>query len=257
LSHLSTAAVIGHSITVLNEVDSTNNYAMQVIKLGLAQHGAAYFAQHQTAGKGQRDKIWASNPNENIIISIIANPGPLQLSKSFLLSMATAVACCNWLNEVTNGDVLIKWPNDIYWNDRKAGGILIENSIRASYQATPIWQWAVIGIGINVNQTAFNADAVNAVSIKQITGKEHHPLLLAKQLCQQLQVYFTKCIELKENELLAAYNMLLYKKNSEVHFTDGQATFTAKVIGVNMQGELLLEGAPNAAYPFGTLKWLL
>ena len=89
----------------------------------------------------------------------------------------------------------IKWPNDLYWQDRKAGGILIESIVRSRESGVGSWEWAIIGIGININQTTFPDDLPNPVSLKQITGKNFDPVELAKELCGLLDKRFTELIE--------------------------------------------------------------
>ncbi|TAE59893.1 MAG: biotin--[acetyl-CoA-carboxylase] ligase, partial [Bacteroidetes bacterium] len=216
---------IGHSIQVLDEVDSTNNYAMQAIKQGLAPHGTVYFAQKQTQGKGQHGKTWHTEPGSNIIMSAVLQTEQLPPQQPFLLSMAVAVACAEFLTLYTQSDVCIKWPNDIYWNDRKAGGILIENLITAHYQASTQWSHSVVGIGINVNQTVFDAALANPVSMRQITGKKHVPILLCKQLCGHLQTHFEALCRGEHTLIIEAYNNLLYKKNQQVTLQKGAIKF--------------------------------
>ena len=81
---------IGSPFIELQQVDSTNNYAMGQVHAGMAQHGFTVFAHHQTGGKGQRNRQWISKANENITVSIVVKPFGLQLSELFYLSMASA-----------------------------------------------------------------------------------------------------------------------------------------------------------------------
>lgn len=249
---------IGHNIQVLDEVDSTNNYAMQAIKQGLAPHGTVFFAQKQTQGKGQHGKIWQTEPGSNIIMSVVLQTDPLPPQQPFLLSMAVATACAEFLTSFTQGDVCIKWPNDIYWNDRKAGGILIENLITAHYHASTQWSHSVVGIGINVNQTVFDATLTNPVSVLQITGKKHVPILLCKQLCGHLQTHFEALCRSENQLIMKAYNDVLYKKNQLVTLQKGAIKFTTQVLGVNSYGELLTHnGVHTENFTHGQVKWVM
>mgnify|MGYP006201769351 CR=1 FL=1 len=150
----------------LDIVDSTNNYAMGLIHAGVAQHGTVVFAHYQNKGKGQRGKSWETEPGANLSFSIILQPHFLVPTQMFQLLAVTALSVRQELEQYIGDEAKIKWPNDLYWRDRKTGGILIENVLRGTQ-----WQWAVVGIGINVNQTTFGT-LRNPVSIKQITGKE-------------------------------------------------------------------------------------
>src|SRR6188474_1138078 len=142
---------------------------------GEPQHGMAIFSHEQTAGKGQRGKNWASEKGSNIALSILLNPYPLSVPDQFKLSVCIAVSVWDLFSKYAGDETKIKWPNDLYWRDRKAGGILIENVIQSSPPVSDLvgrqlsvadtkkpienkWQWAVIGIGININQTNFPDD---------------------------------------------------------------------------------------------------
>src|SRR5687768_1939887 len=218
--------MIGDNFFVLNSVESTNNYAMARIHAGLAGHGDAYFALEQTAGKGQRGKTWMAQPGENITISIVLNTEPLISSQQFLLSAAVALACYDLLTNKLGDDVKIKWPNDLYWRDRKAGGILIENQLTGT-----LWKYSVVGIGLNINQTSFG-ELARAVSFKQVTGKDWKPIDLAKELCQFLESRWTD-LNRKGIAVMEAYNRCLYKKDEQVKLKKENIAFNARIKGVN------------------------
>ncbi len=155
------------SFVILDSVDSTNNYAMGIVHSGTAAHGNAYFALEQTEGRGRRGKAWKSTKGENIILSIVGDTSFLMVQHRFNLIAAVSLGCMDLLKLYVKENIKIKWPNDLFHNDTKAGGILIENVIKGK-----VWQWAVIGIGINVNQTEFSPDiAYHSISLKQINGK--------------------------------------------------------------------------------------
>ena len=120
---------LGLPFIELQSVDSTNNYARQQIHAGLAQHGLAIFTHEQVAGKGQRGKVWATEKGTNIILSLVIKPQPLQLTQQFQLSACAAVAVHEFFMKYAGDETKIKWPNDLYWQDRKAGGILVESIV--------------------------------------------------------------------------------------------------------------------------------
>ena len=193
--------IIGKPFVELDSVESTNNYAMQLVKTGKAYHGNAFFAHNQTAGKGQRNKQWLSTSGENIILSVIIDAKPLLLSKQFFLNVIVALAVHELFNNYATNSTKIKWPNDIYYNDRKAAGILIENIIIGSD-----WQFAVVGIGININQVKFDEALKNPVSLKNITGKNYNVIELAKELCALLQQRFLELLNNDFASLMKVYN---------------------------------------------------
>ena len=148
-------------LSILEKVDSTNNYAMALVQKGEATNGEAVFAKVQTRGKGRRGKTWESQSSENIVLTINTQMQWLPLQQQFQLSIAVALGCFDFFFKYIKENIKIKWPNDIFINDSKAGGILIENVVKGN-----LWQWAVIGIGLNINQRNFNE--VKAISLKQI-----------------------------------------------------------------------------------------
>ena len=242
---------IGNTFTILESVDSTNNYAMAKVHAGLAKHGNAYFTGHQTAGKGQRGKHWASSKGENIALSCILQPFMLSLENHFQLSMAVALACYDLINHYTMSETSIKWPNDIYWRDRKAGGILIENNIQGEQ-----WIFAVAGIGLNINQTLFPEELRNPVSLKQITGRTFDIVEMAKELCNHLQKRFETLSSKSMPKLLSDYNSILYKKGQIVRLAYKNAICETVIKGVNEEGQLIATGPVDNIFNWGEVEWI-
>lgn len=175
----------------------------------MAVSGMAIQADVQTAGKGQRGKQWESLPGENILLSLILDTHPLGAEKTFLLSMAMALGCHDFLGGFLPEGLTIKWPNDLYWRDRKAGGMLIENKLQGQH-----WRWAVVGIGLNINQTQFPGLEKKAVSLQQITGKKFDHLTMGKLLLKHLSVRWEALVSGRAEAILADYNAQLYAKNT-------------------------------------------
>ena len=179
--------LLGAPLIELSTIDSTNIYAMAQIKAGLAKSGSCYTTDFQTNGKGQHGRVWESSKGQNLLCSYILELNTLDTLKNWTpadqigFSAAIALGIRAFFDAHTNGDTKIKRPNDIYWRDRKAGGILIENLVRGT-----AWTWAVVGIGININQTVFSPEAPNPVSLKQITGRDWDILSLQEALSKAL-----------------------------------------------------------------------
>lgn len=242
---------IGASFFELIELPSTNSYAIELIQANLAEHGATYFAHRQTAGKGQRGKKWLTEPSTNIIISSIIDTSFLSLNNQFLFSVCIALGCKDFLTQYAGEETVIKWPNDIYWRDRKAAGILIENTIRGQE-----WQWAVVGIGMNINQTTFSPELKNPVSLKQITGKTFDTVALAKELCASLETRYQQLKQGNYQELLQEYNQHLFRRNEKVLLRKGNITFEATIKEVNEYGQLLVDNATQDSFSFGEVEWV-
>lgn len=249
---LSLREMTGQPFIILDTTESTNNHAIDMVRSGSANDGTVYFALEQTKGKGQRTKTWYSSKGENLILSTIQSNRGLNLENQFPISCATSLACLDLLSSHAGDEFRIKWPNDLYWRDRKAGGILIENIIKGN-----TWEKAIIGIGININQTNFPEMSNRPVSLKQISGKTFDPIGLAKELCALLEhrlgLAGTKSFEV----MLENYNALLYKHSTSARFRKGNVTFDAVIKGVNRQGQLILEHGIEEAVNYGEIEWLL
>jgi BirA family transcriptional regulator, biotin operon repressor / biotin---[acetyl-CoA-carboxylase] ligase len=247
---------LGLPFTELQTIDSTNNYALTQIHAGLAQHGQAIFAHEQTAARGQRGKKWTSSRQENIALSIIIKPVSLAVLQQFQLSAVIAVAVLDFFRKYAGNNVRIKWPNDLYWKDRKAGGILIENILRIQNGGNE-WQWAVAGIGININQSQFSSDLSNAVSLKQITGKDFDPVVLAKELCATISNYYHELIGKGFENILSHYNSNLYKKDKKVKLKKGNRAFEAVIKGISPGGKLIVQHGIEEQFDFGEIEWVI
>ena len=236
---------------LLDSVDSTNNYAMANVHAGMATHGMAWFANEQTHGKGQRGKAWQTEAGKNIILSIVLKPLPIFRVQPFLLSSLVAIACAEFLQKNCSQNIYIKWPNDLYWRDRKAGGILIENVITGDE-----WKWAVVGIGINVNQTQFDNQLSNPVSLQEIAGREMDP----EELTRQLHVYILDKVNSSTEEslklLMPAYNDRLFKRGQEVKLKKDSAVFLTMVKEVNEAGQLVTYDNMERTFDHGTVEWV-
>lgn len=267
---------LGSPFLELQSVDSTNNYARRLIKeaclpdrQGFALHGTAIFAHKQVAGKGQRSKVWSSEKEANIILSLVVNPQPLQLIQQFQLSACVALAVQEFFMKYAGNETKIKWPNDLYWQDRKAGGILIESGIGSlstrhtgGESAGGIWEWAIIGIGININQTDFPADLPNPVSLKQITGKTFDTVALAKELCAVLNEKFTELINQGFENIYARYVHHLYKRNATIKLKKNNRMFEAVLKTISPSGKLMvqhsIEEDPIAiGFDFNDVEWVI
>jgi len=247
---------IGHPFIELESVESSNNYAMALIHAGLTSQGAVYFTHEQTHGKGQRGKSWISSRGENILLSAVLEPVFLEPTEQFLLSMTVALASYDFLSKYAHGEWSIKWPNDLYWRDRKAGGILIESVCRGQK-----WLFAVVGIGININQTQFSQQASQAVSLKQITGSDFSTVELARELCWHINVRYAVLSQKSTGDLVREYNEHLFKRGQSVTLKKGNDEISVSISGVTEQGQLVTFENQSNSHPvehrfdFGEVEW--
>jgi len=242
----------GSFLEILDSVDSTNNYAMAKVREGMAKHGMAFIAKEQTAGKGQRGKSWQTEAGKNIAMTIVLKTDMLRGEEQFYLSMLVALGVSDLLKKISGASITIKWPNDLYWRDRKAGGILIETVVQGS-----TWKWAVVGIGININQTRFDPSLPNPVSLKDITGKDHDVIELAKALCKFIMERVEGIYKRSPAEVLEEYNRNLYKIGETVKLKKANAVFQTTIKGVSTLGQLLTNDTIERQFEFGEVEWVI
>jgi BirA family biotin operon repressor/biotin-[acetyl-CoA-carboxylase] ligase len=244
--------VIGNRFIELLRLDSTNNYAMQQVQNGAAMHGDVYFAFEQTTGKGQFDKQWLSAKGQNIILSVVLDTSAFHIKQQFILNMITALSVMQLFNIYTTEKIKIKFPNDVYCNDRKAAGILIENLVRGMK-----WQYAIVGIGANINQTSFDDTLKNPVSLKQITGKNYNVVMLAKELCALLNENL-KHLYVEDGKFVSmVYNNCLYKRNEIVKFKQRDQLFFGLVKEVDSFGNIVIvDNGIEKTFQSGQIEWL-
>ena len=244
--------VIGSYFAEFGSIDSSNNYAIAQAHAGTAYHGSVYFAHEQTAGKGQRGKKWVAAAGQNVMMSVLLNPLGLFVEQQFLLSASMALGCIDLLKKHVRDGLYIKWPNDLYISDRKAGGILIENILSGMS-----WKNAVVGIGININQTGFDPSLLNPISLKLATEKEFDVVDLAKELCACLEKRYQQLISGQYEKLMTDYNSYLYKRHQRVSLKQGDLVFDTEIKEVDMQGFLTCTDEKERRFGFGEVQWLL
>lgn len=239
-----------HLFSVLQQVDSTNNYAMAAIRNGEALDGSCYFAMHQTEGKGQRGKVWESQANENIALSIITKAKPIFSHNLFILNALVAVALRRFCEVSTRCEgFTIKWPNDIYYGDKKAAGILIENIITNAATTQ-----SVIGIGINVNQGSFGNHLPNPISLRIVSEKTFNIVDLAKKLHEDI---LEALLQESEEDIIDEYNLHLYKKQQEAKLKYNNASFLTTIKYVTKYGQLITNDVMERNFSFGEVIWEL
>lgn len=235
---------------VLDCVDSTNNYAMAMVQKGQNANEKAVFAMQQTAGKGRREKIWRSNKGENILLSIPIKMNWLPVSQQFSLSAAVALACFDLLSQFVLANLFIKWPNDLFINDKKTGGILIETILRGNN-----WQWAIIGVGMNINQQVFEELPYAATSLKLETGSTFDVLKLAEELHQLVLKRITELKTIGFITLLQEYNRHLYAAGRKVKLKKQNVLFETTIAGVSATGQLITMDSIERRFDFDEVEF--
>jgi BirA family biotin operon repressor/biotin-[acetyl-CoA-carboxylase] ligase len=234
---------IGKYFKELESVDSTNSFAASLIKDNGAKNGMIVFTNNQTNGKGQREKIWNSEPNENLTFSLIIKSDFLKITQQFLLSMAISNALHDFTNnkckEIKNKAV-IKWPNDILLDNQKIAGILIENTINKNNL-----EWSVIGIGFNLNQNKFQLSSLTdfpPISLKYITKINYTIYSELEYLCQYIEKWVLKLMKFEFKIIQNYYEKNLWNMHKNVIYMNENALIKrGKVAGISVTGFLLIK----------------
>ncbi len=226
---------VGKVFIHLKIIDSTNAYARQLLSKTKPAEGTVIFADEQTSGKGQLNKHWESEAGKNLTFSVILYPDFLNTTRIHALSQAVSLSLLDFFHSFQISTT-IKWPNDIYEQDKKLAGILIENALVKENLS-----YSIIGIGINVNQTVFNPELLNPVSMKLIQQKEF-------ELKPLLESYFPflekRYFELKAGEdvkMKQEYRSNLYGLMEKRTFETAQKKFEGMITGVDANGRLMIE----------------
>ena len=229
---------IGKNTIFLPETDSTNSYAMGLLKNVNLPEGTVVHAAVQHAGKGQRGTSWKADPQRNLTVSVLLKPVFLGIKNSFLLYQVAALSCFDTLAQfLDNGqfDIKIKWPNDILVNGKKIAGILIENTVSGDEIRN-----SIIGFGINLNQESFG-EIGNATSYRMLTGEDLPPRKALGALCSSLEKNYLLLRENKHDQLRDRYLSVLYGLDCTLPFAMGDVVRHLRVRGVHRNGLLNLE----------------
>lgn len=226
--------LLGNRIIQFEEIDSTNTYLQGIANKHDSHEGLVVVAKSQTVGKGQRGNAWQTEQGKNLTFSLLLKPN-IKIDEQFLLSQLVALGIADFLKTLTSSSVQIKWPNDIFLNGKKVGGILIENTLTSQLIGN-----CIVGIGLNVNQEHFD-NLPFATSLKKELKQtfDLDKLLTALLTCievRYLQLKSGKTALLQQHYL---GNLLGYEQPLQYQIAD--QTLTGVIKGVSKTGKLQLQ----------------
>ncbi|RGM48824.1 MULTISPECIES: biotin--[acetyl-CoA-carboxylase] ligase [Bacteroides] len=246
-----------YPLICLQETDSTNRYLSHICneQPETIAEFTTVTAEFQTAGKGQRGNSWEASKGKNLLFSFVLYPVFLEARRQFILSQIVSLSIKEELDQWIN-DVSIKWPNDIYWKDKKICGILIENDLSSHFI-----ERSISGIGININQEEFYSNAPNPISLKQITGQEYNRRIILDGIMQRIQKYYTllQTDETTTSTLISTnYGLHLFRREGLHHYEDCNGQFRAFLERVKPDGRLILkdEAGYIREYLFKEVKYV-
>jgi len=227
---------IGKNAIWLETVASTNVVASEHIRANKTEDGTAILAKFQSAGKGQAGAIWESEEGQNLLVTYILHPQFLEPKDLFVLNKAIALGVYDFVKSVLGKEASIKWPNDIYYGDKKIAGLLIENSVTFSEV-----NYSVIGIGININQQKFKSYIPEAVSMRNATGKKYNIEECFAGLSSCLEHRYLQLKERGATRINSDYKKALYRFGKYFFFRRKGIIFKARIADVLDDGKLVLE----------------
>jgi BirA family transcriptional regulator, biotin operon repressor / biotin---[acetyl-CoA-carboxylase] ligase len=230
---------VSNRIIELSVVDSTNLYAERILLTQKVKEGTIISAFEQTAGKGQGENNWISEPWKNLTVSMILYPRFLPVERQFMLNKAVSLAVLDIVNTlVLSASCRIKWPNDIYSGTRKLGGILIINTVSGTDFDT-----SIAGIGININQTEFDPVLPNPTSVKLITGMDTELEMVMTLLIEKMDLRYNQLKMDQSEQLDSEYRENLLGYNLIRKFRTGNGVIEGMITDVDPFGRLIIETA--------------
>lgn len=240
-------------IHLVDEIDSTNNYMKSLLLKQKVKEGTIISANFQTGGRGQRGNGWMSENGKNLLFSIVLYPDAVKANEQFVISQMVSLAVADFLRKYTDG-ITIKWPNDIYWREKKICGILIENAIEGDEIKE-----SVCGIGVNLNQESYDSSLPNPVSLKQITGEYYEQSIMLEEVRELLFSYYEKLRRGEMQIIAEEYRDSLFRKTGYHLFNDNTNDFIARIKNVASDGTLILqtESGDERRFAFKEVRYVL
>ena len=214
---------------------STNVSLAEICSKGYTENLTSVYSSFQTDGRGQRGNKWESEDGKNLLFSFVIFPKGLPAREHFILLQITALALFDTLSEYTDG-ISIKWPNDIYWMDRKICGTLIENDLSGMNI-----ERSISGTGVNLNQKIFRSNAPNPVSLSQITGEEYDIETVLHNIMNSASIYHRMFDNGESDIIRKKYFEAIYRKDGFYMYKDDNGTFDATIEDIEKDGRLVLK----------------
>ncbi|MEQ8905798.1 biotin--[acetyl-CoA-carboxylase] ligase [Ekhidna sp.] len=224
---------LGKKVVFLPQCHSTNDELVMLTKKSQLPEGTVVYTDHQEKGKGQRGNVWVAEPGKNVLMSILLLPKFLNPQDQFFLNLIAGLAIVDTLGQYFSGQIQLKWPNDIYVNQKKISGVLVESNTRGS-----VLESCVVGIGLNLNQNGFHVP--NATSLLIETEIEHDKFDVMDFLLRDIEKWYLKLKSNRKNEVLAAYHALLMWRGEKRLFKSSEQEFIGEIIGIDSYGRLVI-----------------
>lgn len=240
---------MGKKLIFMPSCHSTNDICAELISKGGIVNGTIVITDHQNRGRGQGSNKWESEQGENLTLSIILDTSFLAVYKQFYLNMVVCLSLSDLLTEYLHSGVLIKWPNDIYYKERKICGILIQNMLKGNRLEN-----SILGMGINVNQQDFENEM--AISLRNVTGKWYDLQLVLNRLTEIIEKYYKVLKQGNYSKLRVLYMNRLMWLNENRTF-EAEDRFKGTITDIDDSGRLMIStGNGIRTFSFKEVKFI-
>jgi BirA family transcriptional regulator, biotin operon repressor / biotin---[acetyl-CoA-carboxylase] ligase len=248
--------IIGKEILIFDRLNSTNQKARELMREKTLAEGTIIMAVEQFAGKGYASNSWESSPGENLTVSYILKPEFLPPHHQFWLTKILSLSILDVVKHhaPSTCDAKVKWPNDIYVDDKKIAGILAENSIMGDTIKD-----SICGIGLNVNQIKFISGAPNPVSLQQLTGIVYDLQAILSEISMRLTYWYEELMKQQFTLIGETYQKSLYRMGMLSHFESNGTTFQGSITGTDPYGRLQIkkESGTTLEFDFKEVSFVL
>jgi BirA family transcriptional regulator, biotin operon repressor / biotin---[acetyl-CoA-carboxylase] ligase len=227
--------IIGSNLLFFENLPSTNTHTAYLLKKKNLPEGTIVYTNYQSAGRGQTGNSWDSEDSKNLLISIILFPSFVNPADQFYISMTISLGICDFLRRYIPV-CSIKWPNDIYVNNDKIAGILLESSIIDDQI-----EYTIAGIGLNINQEKFLSTVPNPVSLRLLSGLNYDLPTCLNQLGTDLDKRYKLLIAGNSGQIKDEYVSKLYRLNKWFKFKDFNGIYTGRILTVTDYGRMQIE----------------
>jgi len=242
-------SIVGQRLIFMPSCHSTNDICADLISKGDIVNGTVVITDHQHQGRGQGSNAWISEKESNLTMSVILDTSFMNVKDQYYLNMMVCLAVSDMLREYAGKDISIKWPNDIYYLDKKICGILIQNILKGNKM-----EYSIVGLGININQEEFTIE--NAVSLRNITGRWYDMNEVLNRLVELLEEYY-KILRLGLNKRLKGLYMERLMWFNEDRFFETDHVFEGRITDVDPHGRLIINAEDQLfSFSFQEVKFV-
>ncbi|MBJ2176367.1 biotin--[acetyl-CoA-carboxylase] ligase [Aureibaculum sp. A20] len=234
-------------IVKVGAIDSTNSYLRELMKQSSVKDATVVVAEKQNKGKGQGDNQWSSEEGKNLTFSVLIKFEDLKVVHQFMLNYSISIAIYNVLRYYIPEKLSVKWPNDILSAGKKICGVLSECVLKSSNVS-----YAIVGIGLNVNQENFSEDLSNATSLKRILNRTIDRDELLEKLLLEIQYQIIGVRKHEFKKIKSQYESILYRNGVPSMFKNADdQEFLGRIIGTSLMGNLVVELEDESLKEFG------